>query len=253
MFAVVMSKVAAPAWTGSDVVENPIVYRRNPRIASFRYQKSRPVQRKWFDTFVDQPGAGQSISPNGTVVIPSANLLTSGSGKSEVIGRKILVKSFHMRCTIKFPSQVRSVTEPVSEDSYVRIQVICDTQANGSALTVQELMQQTTAEGHVKLDNSLRFVVLAESYVKVHRNRPVLLEDTSTGFKSLIWGFSDVEMAPINLSNVNKEILFGPTPSGNISDVMSGNFVVVMYSSDEQPGMVLPQASVMTRLRYTDH
>lgn len=108
-------------------------------------------------------GLSATSIATGGVFIPAANDLTviaQGTGESERIGRKIVIKKIQLRYRTTF-NGVSGGSGPEAPET-LRIMLVQDKQTNGSLWTTGQLMEDTTPYAFRNLANSGRFNVLME-------------------------------------------------------------------------------------------
>lgn len=204
-------------------------------VGNYRFQAPGNTELKWFDTTL---AATQALS-TGTILIPSINLLTAGTGESQVIGRKCVIKRIQMRFSTSAGFLSASSGADILTDSTFRLMVILDRQANGAAATIADIFQDNDIRGFNNLANSLRFRVLRD--VQYTFEREGLWNGTN--YVSLP---INVVMDPIYLK-VDIPLEFGATPAASINDVRSNNILVAAFASDDSMAF-----TIRTRIRYDD-
>jgi len=108
---------------------------------------------KFFDTTL-----AATVATTGGVVNPNLVIIPTGDGQSNRDGRLITIKSIGIKGFVQIPSQAAvGATSDVC-----RIMVIQDTQANGAAFNVGNVLAQTTWLGMMNLENGSRFKVLQD-------------------------------------------------------------------------------------------
>lgn len=82
-------------------------------------------------------------------------VIAQGAGESERIGRKIVIKSIYCRGTLVLAPTANGVDK-------VRMIIVNDTQANGAAFAVLDVLETAQMDSHYNLDNQMRFKILAD-------------------------------------------------------------------------------------------
>lgn len=235
-----------------QLVRRPAQYRTgfSRTSGNYRFQGARGRELKWKDTFTLDTGTGFDNVPvtvNGTVIYPSINLLTSGTGESQVIGRNINIKRIQIRGIVTFDAVKNANINLVPEDMWVRFLLVLDTQANGEAFTVDDVLQDPAGAAPLSvltynnLSNSKRFRILKECVVSCHR-------DTSWDGTDYVVGVSELEFPPTYLK-AGIPVEYGATPSSAITDVKTNNVGLIGLASNSL-GVV--RVTMQTRIRYSD-
>ncbi len=94
------------------------------------------------------------------LIIPSLNIIAQGVGESERLGRKVTLRSLHIRCSFKI-----SLADSQADGFRIlRMLVYQDKQTNGAAAAVTDIIQTAEFRAFRNLDNSGRFVILHDKY-----------------------------------------------------------------------------------------
>ncbi len=125
-----------------------------------RYNKGAFQELKFHDVDFDN----NALTTAGEI-LPSLNLIAQGVGQSQRLGRKVLLKSLHMR-GMWF---VANGTDPSGCSAISRIIVYCDKQANGAAATVAGILQTADFQSFRNLENQGRFKVLYDKTNRLQR------------------------------------------------------------------------------------
>lgn len=196
-----------------------------PQSAFYRgpYVRRSASEKKWFETVLSSNPA-----TTGTIVSTSLNLLTAGTGESQIIGRKVVLKSVQINGSATMASGTSATLGNIICDDYMDLYVILDMQCNGAAATIANVFEQGPAgalsiDDFKNLENSQRFRVLKHSRVAVS-NRDVQWDGTN-----YFVGQSVVPMENIYLK-CNIPLEFGATPAGVITDLRSNNVFVAAFS-----------------------
>lgn len=103
---------------------------------------------------IDTAGVNSLVTVGGAVVL--LNGVAQGSDYTDRIGRKTCMKSFFF----KFDIRLASVSTPTGE--MARALIVYDSQANGAAPTVANILSTATALSPMNLNNRDRFKVLKD-------------------------------------------------------------------------------------------
>lgn len=137
--------------------------------ASGYYGRFRPrfisIEKKFFDVNVTTPVA---ITQAPKIMYSSLNLVTSGAGEQQMIGRKINVKSITLKQIVTKDDNTGVIGSLVSNSSY-RIALVLDRQANGAAANATAVYETTHILSPLKLENSKRFYVIKEWYGTINQ------------------------------------------------------------------------------------
>lgn len=199
----------------------------------------RPAPRgelKWFDTSV----TNSTLSTVGTIVSSSLNLLSAGTGESQLIGKTATVKSIFIRAQVQKPALSNATLSNVASDDYVRIMVVLDKQCNGAAATIAQILEDTDMRSLNNLNYSKRFVTLKEMIVPMKDT----VNHDGTNY------FTGSMVVPIDPCYLKREIPieFGAAPSGAITDVRSNNILILGFSNTGQTTL-----SFRSRIRFVDY
>ncbi len=107
-------------------------------------------EKKFKDTIVNDAVVAQLMTFNQITVI------AEGASESQRIGRKITVKSVHIKGTLKL-ANTGVVAETVD---HVKLFLVQDTQTNGSLMTAVQLLETDNYASFRNLANSGRFKIL---------------------------------------------------------------------------------------------
>lgn len=210
------------------------------------YQKGRelnkapPTELKAFDTpstVILNTGVG------GPPTFNILNAMVNGAELYQRVGRKIYMKSLHLRGVI----EANAAAQPQNG----RIIVFFDAQPNGASPTITNLLQDsnsaaaTTWNSEINLVNRQRFKILRDYQVMMG------------GVNSLT---GDIETVPdpiLNSFNIDffiklkgLEAVYNGVNGGTISDITSGAIFITFVGDTRAEGSFQLQYS--TRLRYYD-
>lgn len=201
---------------------------------------------KLVDGLAATPGANNLVL-DSTGTIQPVNLIASGSGFNNRIGRKIEMQSLHLHGVI-----TQTGTSTVSTD-YTRICVVYDRQTNGAIPSLTDIftnysqtsVTSSTVFSDLNPDERERFVILADY-------RLVLPATTAAGTT----GASDGLQPTFNINRFVKlngasTIYKGDSSPSVIGDVATGALYVITMGS-YAPGTQGYKAVLSWRLRYKD-
>jgi len=139
--------------------------------------------------FKDNVFGPVAMVPNGTVQ-ESIVLISEGSGESECIGRKVIVKSILIRFTISKNEQVQATTVAtlpatlalMTTNATCRVALVLDTQCNGAIAAVTDVVTPAAQGifGLQNLANSSRFRIIKEWYANLNVETQVAAVTTGT-------------------------------------------------------------------------
>jgi len=138
--------------------------RRAPYVRR-RYRKTKGRRIQPYNPFTElkflNGNDNFTVQTAGTIVT-SLNQIPEGTGRSERIGRKIIIKHISLRYTIR----LRSVIGQANSSDIIRLIVYVDKQANGAAAAVTDILDTVllplTFQSFKNLANSGRFRILVD-------------------------------------------------------------------------------------------
>lgn len=210
------------------------------------YQKGRELAKvpkqelKAFDIAL-QSLANQTVG--NPPVFQTLNTVINGAELYQRVGRKIYMKSLHIRGVIQATA--------ASVEQAGRIIIYYDSQPNGVAATIASLLQDSNAASgtswasEINLTNRQRFKIL--------RDYQVMLGDVTN-----IAGVAEVVPDPIkNTLNIEMfiklkglEAIFNGTNGGTIADITSGAIGITFVGNSTTDGNYA--LSYTSRLRFYD-
>lgn len=232
-------------------------YASSGALATVGYRIPSMVERKFYDTFLTAntsptniatgPGTYWNDGSTATLsftwghIVP-LNLIGSGSGVNQRIGRKITIKSAQVRGTLQIRSELAE--SDLFPDTAARIMLVYDTQTNGAIATSAQIFAPTgasvTAWSPMNLDFRERFRVLADKQYAVVSTYP------SNGISIKMYKKMNLETT----YNID-------TSPGAISQINTGALYLIVVLSNTtdnstNPLTAYPRLSYHARLRYTD-
>ena len=209
---------------------------RNPALRGFartggvygRFQPSG-VESKFFDISLNLAG----LAPNASWGFQSLNQVPIGDGPSGRIGRSITVTSIQAMYQL-------DVHNTETNTLYLRLMFILDKQCNGAAPAYTDIMNINSALAYRNLDNSERFVVLHDKFIR-------FTPSTVVGGNTRFIGPKFQQMykkcnIPITYDN--------SATTGALATIRSNNLICVGYLYGAQTN--LNDFKGIFRLRYRD-
>lgn len=118
---------------------------------NYMYGRLGP-ERKWLDTSLTQT----PVSSTGNISIASLNLIDSGTGASERVGKRVTLTSIAFRGV----AYLNATATAGNTADVMRMIVYLDKQCNGGAAAVTDILGAATYNSFNNLDNSDRFTTL---------------------------------------------------------------------------------------------
>lgn len=163
--------------------------------------------------------------------------IIQGTGDNQRVGKKIQLKSIHLRGAVLQSSSVNTVDATTT----VRIIIFHDKQCNGAAATVTGILETADEKAFNNLDNSRRFKVLKDWFFTMNRK--------GAGLNASIQLFAK-NSEPLEFNKkVNIPIEYSGTGNG-IVDLPSSNIGILAICSVVGQGVTL---DTTVRVRYTDN
>ncbi len=189
------------------------------------------AERKFFDTDVDDAVTAATMVVNNLTVIPE------GNGESARIGRKIVIKSIHVKGHLTLPA----TTASNATSDNVCMMLVQDTQTNGTAMVAADLLDTDVIESFNNLANSGRFKILYKKWVAIACGGG----GVATG-AAYIFAEATRQIVVNKRCNIPIEYDNSAT-TGVITSVRSNN---LYWLTQSQSGLCAIVANV--RVRYTD-
>lgn len=218
-----------------------LVYQTPPRTKRGRFSYvPRPIrfsvplnnqEFKWYDETL----GFATVTTGGSVRQNSVCEIANGSGESERGGRKITLKSIHIRYVAKIPA---TATSTLTDDG-LRLVVFLDRQANGATATVTDILETAGYLSYNNLSNKSRFRVLYDEYTDISAT-----SGAGNGTTNL---YGEHAVTKQWHYRCNIPIEFSST-TGAISEIRSNNVGVLVISDN---GTI--QAKWTSRVRFTDN
>lgn len=200
------------------------------------------AELKWLDTTIGLITAQNTGNRTSNSLVE----VSQGTGESQRIGRKITVKSIHLKGYVLLPGgKENTVLNDFGwEGAYDRIRVIVylDKQTNGTSATIGSVIEGSTLVGFRNLSNTQRYNILYDRTTSLSASNAAhevgsLSNETAWGpqCKSLSWNKQC--NIPIEYSDVN----------GTLSELRSNNIGVMVISNGGYA-----QVHYKCRIRYSD-
>lgn len=158
------------------------------------------------------------------------NILPTGTGESARIGRKVVIKSIHIRGDI-----IHNPSGLTNASNLVRIIVIQDQQANGATFTVTDYLTAAQVLSHRNLANIDRFKMLGDYTVAITAQSGDSASPAEVRRKYKFYKRCNI---PIEFSGV----------AGTITEQRSNSLAILMIADTG----VVTTFSYTARIRYAD-
>ena len=206
---------------------------------------------KGMDTLIDQ--AVSIVSTVGTNAnCQVLNLIQSGSGSWNRVGRKVSLKSLRLRGVAQYNTTFGALQ--TNADNWLRMVVVWDQQPSGGTIPTYDTVFATTIQdgtetggilAPVRYDNMDRFRVLKDSMIHFSQDVNAL----STGTTTVMVPFDEY------ISLGGRETVFsGQTVPMTIADISTGGLYI--YFRAAATGVSVQAAAIagspFARLRYND-
>lgn len=197
-----------------------------------RYSGVGGSEKKYFDT----TKTSTLSSSTGTIFNPSLNLIPQGVTESERVGRKVVVKSLHLKGTVTLPS----TTSATDASDSIRIIIYQDKQCNGAAAGVTDILESGAFVSFRNLTESGRFNILMDECWDLKSGGGAGADAATDiyGGETKFWNFNKQMMVPIEYS----------ATTGAITEIRSNNYGILVISANGKAN-----AAYISRVRYTDN
>lgn len=210
---------------------------KKPRISGFRAQQkaigaatgSGPEWKNIDTTASITPGPS-----NGWSSMTCQNLIAQGAGLQQHVGRKIAIKKLIFR----YQASTTATTNPGPH----RIVIFYDNHNNGTSPAITDVFTNDATTAMMNLDNSDRFLVLADFYPFEEKGQSCEGGSGITNFSS---GVKVLKFNPPLLTHFNN------TTTATITAIQDGAIFLIISQAGTSAS---PAASLIhfTRIRYTD-
>lgn len=223
-----------------------------PRLDVSPFSSMFQSEIKYFDSLLDDTAVATSMDWTGTELDPATlNTLfapTEGSGISNRVGRKVMVKGIRIRGILKYVNEI-NLTLGV-EPTTIRLIMFMDQQTNGTQAQGEQLMQPpATADADLvtlsmmNLGSLGRFRVLKDTTLTV-QNPNTTYDGTNIETNGLNRTFK------WNVSFKNPiEINFNATNGGTVADIVDNSFHIIAAKGETTSNLIL---SYYCRTSYID-
>jgi len=170
-----------------------------------------------------------AFSETGSITL--LNGCAPGTGASQRIGKKIVMKSINVRLAI-----AANIPTGVVFQGTVRMIIFFDKQTNAAAPLVTDVLEAATGLSNMRMDNRERFVVLSNQILPI---------DQSGGNQSAFMKC---------YKKLNLPVIFNAGVAGTVADIQTGALYMLRIceqSGPTTPGAV-PVATLNTRIRFDD-
>lgn len=183
---------------------------------------------KFLDTTVTQATVGST----GNITNTSLNLIPSGTGESQRVGRKVVIKRIHL----KYVCVLKETGTSSSTDDGVRVIVYLDKQCNGATASVTDILETTQYLSFNNLANKNRFTILMDEHTD--------LRSQSGGGSTVAFGRMAVTKQWHHKCSLPIE--FSST-AGSLTEIRSFNIGILTISD-----RALIELNGKARVRYLD-
>lgn len=159
------------------------------------------------------------------------NGLVPGTGASQRVGKKVLIKTIQLRGAIGAGNVGATPFR-----GFCRVMWIYDKQSNAAAPTVANILENVTGSSYMNMDNRDRFVVLADKQYAI---------DQSGGNES-----AQIKM----YKKCNLTTIFNAGTAGTIADITSGSIYLlwICENANAADETTSPDFRLYSRIRYDD-
>lgn len=217
--------------------------------AYMRYQPSGP-ELKWFDVNTPNSIVGFGLA----TLIQALNIVPSGTGPNQRIGRTIIVKEIEVKINMQALWQYVGATVPNLGGISYRVDLILDKQANGAVPNGADIYDTIVAgvspeNRFMNLLNSDRFVLMKRWEGDI--NPPSFIDPSATSTNLAVG--RDLKLK----KKCSIRVELTPQPAPTIADVRSNNLLLVFSSSQQNAGFgaalgVEVVNTSDTRIRFQD-
>lgn len=180
--------------------------------------------------FIDTTLSATSVSNSGTIAVSTLHPVVSGTGESQRIGRKIVLRSVFVR----WVTELGNGTNPSATDDGLRFIVYHDMQCNGATAAVTDVLETANYLSFNNLANKNRFKILMDKFTDVHSAAAI-----STTF-------GEMAVTKSWYMKCNIPIEFSST-TGAISEIRSHNVGILLISDKSNVN-----CTGRIRVRYSD-
>lgn len=204
---------------------------------SSRGYRPNPQEKKVFD--VDS----NNYNVNNTGTVTLLNIPVLGTDMTQRVGRKIINRSIYIRGVLRTNGSLNMTT--ISQQSQLaRMLLVWDTQPNGAAPAVSDILKAASATSQLNINYRDRFKILCD---KQYAMGPFQIDTVNH------YGLSSNQQA-YGIKKYKKlylETIFNGTNGGTIGDITTGALWMVWVGTQAAGGDACT-ATVTTRLRFSD-
>lgn len=193
---------------------------KEKQVKKLKIQRPLMLTRSNELKFNDTTLANTAITSTGVILHSSVCCPQLGTENYQRIGKKINIRSIHMRGNVIQPSQ----TDLTTMSTNIRVIVYLDKQCNAAALTVGHVLHLTDSDSFRALEFVDRVQVLYdEDYTFSKQAMGVLSGPTYSSPES------QCQLKPLN-KKVNIPVYFNSTNGGTVADVVSNNIGILVIA-----------------------
>ena len=182
--------------------------------------------------FNDQTVATDAaVASAGTIPYSSFVAIAQGTGESDRIGRKCIVKTVHLRGALKLPATATAANAAVR----CRMLVVADKQCNGAQYSITDVLETANVDSFRNLSNSQRFLIFMDK-TYVLNAKAGISASFGENLVPLMW--NKTMRLPIEYSST----------TGTLSEVRSNNLNCFLIADTD--AVVL--ATIRIRVRFSD-
>lgn len=209
-------------------------------------------ERKYFDT----PGQNWTVDNAGTFIL--AFVPQTGTDFNNRVGRKTVAKSIYLRGSIRLNAahniEGNPLIEVISAPQIARMIIFIDSQPNGAAPVVGDLLTEALPDGQLNPNNRDRFRILKDKLfafdsVAFHP----LVTVPGANFTSTSYAAWNRTMYNIKVyKKLNMETIFNQLHNGNIGDISTNALYVFFIGSHAASNTLAATARMTIRVRFDD-
>lgn len=180
---------------------------------------------------IDVDPTTTTITSTGTLVL--LNGAAQGTDFTNRIGRKIKMTSLFIRAFI-YPE------DDITLESLLRVSIVYDSDANGAAPAITDILKSASPIALMNLNNRDRFEVLMDKQYMIGKTNNTATQALTNG--NNLFDFKEY-------ITLDHDTIFGGT-GATIADIKTGSIYLMMISSTA--GTDCPNMSYATRIRFND-
>lgn len=209
-------------------------------------------ERKYFDT----PGQNWNVNNAGTFIL--AFVPQTGTDFNNRVGRKTIAKSIYIRGSIRLNAahniEGNPLVEVISAPQTARMIIFIDSQPNGAAPILTDLLTEAAPDGQLNPNNRDRFRILKDKLfafdsVAFHP----LVTVPGANFTSTSYAAWNRTMYNIKVyKKLNMETIFNQLHNGDIGDISTNAMYVFFIGSHAASATLAATARITIRVRFDD-